>query len=98
MTEPLWRAGEKSAYKKAMKLAKKKRRSKFVVEYNLTYDGGECSWNGYYRTYFGARLAAFWNLHFLSWGGQAELFSYPKPVPPPTVGPEGRKKGIFSGR
>ena len=97
MTEPLWRAGEKSAFRKELKLAKKKRLAKFVVEYDLAYDGGGCSWNGYYRTYSGARLAAFWNLHFGSWGGKAELFPYPKPVPP-SAAPSKRKKGIFRGR
>lgn len=98
MTEPLWRAGEKSADRKVRKLAKKKRRAKFVVEYDLVYDGGGASWKGYYRTYFGSRIAAFYNLHFGSWGGKAELYPYPKPVPPPVIPPSKRKKGIFRGR
>ena len=96
MTEPLWISGAKAADKKAWKLAKRKRRARFVVEYDLIYDGGGSFWRGYYRTYFGARVAAFWNLHFGSWGGKAELFTHPKPVPP-RVEPL-RKKGIFRGR
>lgn len=95
--KPLWKSGEKQQSREERKLARQKRRAKFVVEYDLAYDGGGSRWNGYYRTYTGARAAALWNLHVSSWGGSAEVYPYPKPTPPPTVGPP-KKKGIFRGR
>ena len=44
------------------------------VDYDLIYDGGRTAWVGHYRTYAGARIAAFWNVRFASWGGNAILF------------------------
>jgi hypothetical protein len=84
---PLWNSAESKADKERRKLDKKKSRAHFVVEYDLAYDGGGMSWKGYYRTYLGARIAAFWNLHVSSWGGKALVFSYPKPSLPPTIPP-----------
>lgn len=43
------------------------------IEYDLIYDGGNGEWVGYYRTYIGARIAAYWNVWIASWGGSAEL-------------------------
>lgn len=43
------------------------------IEYDLGYDGGGVQWAGYYRTYTGARIAAWWNVHISSWGGSAVL-------------------------
>lgn len=39
--------------------------------YDLAYDGGYSIWIGYYRTYWGARLAILYNVHLASWGGKA---------------------------
>ena len=90
--KPLWKSGESSEARQARRLAKKKSKAHFVVHYDLAYDGGGSAWKGYYRTYTGARIAALWNLHVTSWGGSAEVFAYPYPVPPPTKGPRrGRK-------
>lgn len=94
--KPLWKHNEKKADREFRKEEARKRRANFVVEYDLAYDGGGSRWNGYYKTYWGARAAAFWNVRFASWGGDAEIYPYPKPVPPPTVGPN--KKGVFRGR
>ena len=102
--KPLWKSGEKKAAREFRKLERQKHRAKFVVEYDLIYeDGDKIRWDGYYRTYTGARAAIFWNLYFGSWGGSAEIYPYPTPVPPPTVGPkdpagESKLKGIFRGR
>ena len=46
---------------------------RFRVKYDLVYDGGSAEWDGYYRTYWGARVAAWWHQHFSSWGGTAIL-------------------------
>lgn len=44
------------------------------VDYELAYEGGDLGcWSGYYRTYTGARIAAFWNQYFASYGGTAIL-------------------------
>lgn len=97
MSDPLWTSGDKKVERKARRLEAKKRRAHFVVEYDLIYDGGSSRWNGYYMTYWGARLGAFWESHFPnSWGGSAVIYPYPKPVPPPVEKP--KKKGIFRGR
>lgn len=45
----------------------------WVVHYDLAYDGGGDSWDGYYRTKFGAKISAWWNYHIASWGGSAIL-------------------------
>lgn len=44
------------------------------VEYYLVYDGGGVEWTGYYRSYAGAKIAAWWNYHVRSWGGRAALY------------------------
>jgi hypothetical protein len=44
------------------------------VRYDLVYDNGLFSWNDYYRTRWGAKIAAWWKYHFASWGGSAVLF------------------------
>ena len=47
---------------------------RFHVFYDLAYDmGGGGKWTGYYRTRLGAKIAAWWNVHLLSWGGTADL-------------------------
>lgn len=46
---------------------------KWRVDYHLANDGGGGRWSGYYRTKFGAKVAAFWNVKFASWGGSAVL-------------------------
>ena len=98
MSDPLWTAGDKKAERRARRLEVKKRRAQFVVEYNLAYEGGGGRWNGYYKTYWGARLAAFKEVHISSWGGSAELFPYPKPVPPPEKTKKRMKGLLFNGR
>ena len=90
VTEPLWRYGDKHKAKEDIRLFRKKQRANFCVEYDLVYDGGGAKSIGYYRTYWGARFGAFLNLHFRSWGGSAELFPYPKPIP--KVSPQGPRK------
>lgn len=59
-------------YPKERKVKDKSHR-RYRVDYDLAYDGGGSRWMGYYRTSTGARIAAFWNYHFASWGGSAEL-------------------------
>ena len=51
------------------------------VDYDLAYDGGGGSWSGHYRTRLGARIAAFLNVHVLSWGGSAWLHDLAAPHP-----------------
>jgi len=48
------------------------------VEYDLAYDGGGSSWTAYYRTRWGAKFSAWWNVHVSSWGGSAVLFDNKK--------------------
>lgn len=86
MTEPLWRYGDKQASKETIRIFRRKQRARFCVEYDLVYDGGGSKSIGYW----GARFGAFLNLHFRSWGGSAELFPYPKPIP--KVSPQGPRK------
>lgn len=47
------------------------------IDYRLAYDGGGSSWTGYYNSRFTARLFAFWNVRFASWGGTAILSKKP---------------------
>ena len=58
--------------RKARRQAKQEARP-WAVRYDLAYDGGGSKWDGYYRTRFGAQLAAFWNVRIASWGGTAVL-------------------------
>lgn len=46
---------------------------RFHVAYDLSYDYCNSQWTGYYRTLIGAHVAAWWNVHVLSWGGTADL-------------------------
>lgn len=46
---------------------------RYRVDYALAYDGGGSGWSGYYRTRAGAKVASWWNVHVLSWGGTAVL-------------------------
>jgi len=55
------------------KRAKDKSHRPWRVEYNLTYDGGGSRWTGFYRTRTASRVAAWWNVHLSSWGGDATL-------------------------
>lgn len=48
------------------------------VEYDLAYDFGGSAWTGYYRTRWGAKIAAFVNLHITSWGGTARMYRQEK--------------------
>lgn len=43
------------------------------LDCQLAYDGGGSEWSGYYRTLWGARLAAWWHYHIASWGGSIVL-------------------------
>lgn len=95
MSIPIWSSGEKKADRRRRKLARKKLLANFIVEYDLAYEGGGGRWNGYYRTMWVARIAAWYHVHVGSWGGSADLFPYPKPVP---VEEPKRKKGMFRGR
>lgn len=90
----LWVAGKAQLARAKRKVEKKKARARFVVEYDLAYDGGGNRWDGWYKTYWGARTAAFWNLHVSSYGGSAEIYPYPKAVPVPEV-EENKAKGAF---
>lgn len=49
----------------------------WLVHYDLAYDDGGDRWTGYYRGYWRARLAIFWNRRIASWGGSADLMRRP---------------------
>ena len=64
-------------YPRPCKLKDKSNR-RWHVDYEITYDGGGSNWSGFYRTYIGARIAAWWNVHVASWGGNAILYDNKK--------------------
>lgn len=43
------------------------------MDAELAYDGGGGKWTDYYRTYLGARIAAFYHYHIASYGGSIEI-------------------------
>lgn len=43
------------------------------LDAELAYDGGASWWSNYYRTLWGAKIAAFMHYHVFSWGGSIEL-------------------------
>lgn len=45
----------------------------YRVDYSLAYDGGGSSFTCYYRSYFTARVCAFYHVRIGSWGGKAVL-------------------------
>lgn len=76
MTYPIWDSGQKEKKKKEDREKRKRNKANFRVYYSLAYEGGGTDWVGYYRTYFGARVAAFWNLHISSYGGTAKIYPF----------------------
>lgn len=81
MTKALWRSGETKKERRERALQKKTDRSNYRVHYDVAYDGGGSEFDEYYKTKLGARISAFFHLHFRSWGGSAELYPHPMPVP-----------------
>lgn len=77
MADPLWTSGKARKARKERKLAKKVSKANYRVRYDLAFDGGGSSFDEYYRTRWGARVAAFFWVHFRSWGGSADLYNYP---------------------
>ncbi|WBF79108.1 hypothetical protein SEA_HANKLY_62 [Arthrobacter phage Hankly] len=54
---------------------------RYWIKYDLLYDWGANShFNRYYRTYFGARLAAFYHARIGSWGGDVVLIDRYKEI------------------
>lgn len=49
------------------------------LDCHLAYDGGGSEWSDYYRTLWGAKIAAFMHHHVFSWGGSIELIDTFKP-------------------
>lgn len=49
MSTHLWVAGQAKADREWIKNETKKSRARFVVEYDLAYDGGGSRWDGYYQ-------------------------------------------------
>lgn len=45
----------------------------WILSCHLAYDGGGADWAKGYRTYIGARIAAWWHYHVASWGGRIDL-------------------------
>ena len=76
----LWSSSDKKEAKVKRRRERRMARANYRMEYDLAYDGGGSAFNEYYKTRWGARIAAFFHLHVLSWGGSAELFPYPSPV------------------
>jgi len=81
MSEVLWRSSDKKQARKDRRRQKKMARSHFRMNYDLAYDGGGSVFDEYYKTELGARISAFFHLHFRSWGGSAELYPHPAPEP-----------------
>lgn len=63
------------------RLKRKMARSNFRMHYDLAFDGGGSAFDEYYRTLVGARVSAFFWIHFCSWGGSAKLYPHPEPLP-----------------
>ena len=92
MSEIMWRSGDKKQARHDRWRHKKKARAHFRVLYDLAYDGGGSIFDEYYKTELGARVSAFFHLHFRSWGGSAELYPYPpKELPKPVAHQKKRK-------
>ncbi|ASR80121.1 hypothetical protein PQB77_gp60 [Arthrobacter phage Correa] len=53
---------------------------RYLVQYDLIYDGGSSEFDRYYRTYFGARIAAFYHTKIGSWGGDVVLIDRYKEI------------------
>jgi hypothetical protein len=77
----LWRSSDKKQARHERRRLKKMARANYRVEYDLAYDGGGSAFEEYYKTALGARVAAFIHLHIRSWGGSAELYPHPTPIP-----------------
>lgn len=43
------------------------------LDCELVYDGGGGKWRGYYRTLWGAKIAAWFHYHIASYGGHIGL-------------------------
>lgn len=43
------------------------------LDCELAYDGGGSKWHDYYRTLWGAKIAAWFHYHIASYGGHIEL-------------------------
>lgn len=43
------------------------------IDAYLAYDGGGTGWTDYYRTLWGAKIAAWYHYHLASYGGSIEL-------------------------
>ncbi|QFP95031.1 hypothetical protein SEA_NAPOLEONB_63 [Arthrobacter phage NapoleonB] len=54
---------------------------RYWIRYDLIYDWGASSqFSGYYRTYLGARIAAFYHARIGSWGGDVVLIDRYKEI------------------
>lgn len=71
MSERLWPKPNTEA-RQARRLQRSKLRP-YHVNYDLAYDSSSGQWTGHYRTKWGAKTAAWWNVHVSSWGGTATL-------------------------
>lgn len=81
MSNSLWRSSDKKQAKHDRWREKRMARANYRMEYDLAYDGGGSTFSEYYKTELGARVSAFFHLHFRSWGGSAELYPHPMPQP-----------------
>jgi hypothetical protein len=59
-------------------------RRKWIVEYNMIYDGGTSHWLQWYRLWISARLMAWWTYYISSWGGSVQIYlnEWPGQLPP----------------
>lgn len=51
---------------------------RWVVQYDLIYDGGSSRWHGYYKAKWHAKMDAWYHTHIASWGGTAVLIDRSK--------------------
>lgn len=75
--DAIWKSDEKKEHRHNLR-DERTRRRRYRTHYNLAYDGGGSEWDGYHNTYFCARVAAWWNIHIASWGGQAQIYDQRK--------------------
>ena len=50
------------------------------LDCHLLYDNGDAPWSRGYRTFVGARVAAFFHHYLFSWGGEIQLIDQWKGV------------------
>lgn len=93
MSKPLWSSGDSKSRKQQRRLEKKMARANFRVHYDLAYDGGGSEFDEYYKTKWGAWISALIHIHVRSWGGTADLYPHPMPVPVRHRRPADQKKG-----